>query len=443
MRVALIYPEVYDIARFQENRKEMPPFGILYLASILRNCDIETVLFKINKDHFQLDLSEFDAIGFSISSSAIYNLVKGARFNSYIEENAFVFAGGVHVSFYPEETIIDMDLDAVCIGESEHTILDLLNNQQRLNEVSGICFQKGGNVIRTNPRSLISNIDELPFPARDMIPQNDFIMDNRLSGTNIRMTHVLCSRGCPYSCTFCANFDRKLRYRSGRNIREELIQLISEYSIEGFCIADDNFIINKSRVSEICTSISDLGLKWSALSRIDNINEDLLEVLYESGCMEIKYGIESGSQTILGKMKKNISNEQILGAISATKKVGIKVKGFLIHGFPGENLATTKETIGLLEKVEEYIDRVSVFQFVPLPGSYVYENPDKFELHGTKYNKDWDGNWEKYHIYNNDFHWWGSNDDFKEMQEGYQMLKSYVDEKWPEEYKKIGKHEIN
>ncbi len=129
-------------------------------------------------------------------------------------------------------------------------------------------------------------------------------MNNRLAGTDIRMTHVLLSRGCPFSCRFCAVQQKKVQFRCGENIRRELEQLVQKYNIEGFAIVDDNFVVNRKMVMNVCKSVKDLDLHWSALSRVDTVDHDLLQSMYDAGCIELKFGVESGSEQLLRAMGK-------------------------------------------------------------------------------------------------------------------------------------------
>jgi radical SAM superfamily enzyme YgiQ (UPF0313 family) len=425
MKIALIYPEYYDIAHFGEKRKEIPPFGVLYLTSILENKGINTIVFKVSNENYKLDLHEYDIVGFSLASSVTYSLIKRTREISFYSEDVLFIAGGIHASIFPIDVINELNIDIVCIGESENTIVEIIENYKNMQfeNIKGIYYRKNGVIYNTEKRDLIENLDILPFPAREQLPVADIVMNDRLSNTKLDAVHILLSRGCPNACNFCANHDRKIRYRTGKNIRDELEYLINKYHIKGFCITDDNFIVNKNKVIDICKNIKELNLKWSSLSRVNTVDEELLNFLQESGCIEIKYGIESGSQRMLNAMNKGINLEQIYYAIKITKKVGINVKAFILHGFPGENISTTKETIELLEKLKSNITRISLFRFVPLPGSPVYLNHREFNLTLPE-------NYDDIYIYNNTRTWWGNEDDRKELLESYKLIEHYIKENW-------------
>ena len=206
----------------------------------------------------------------------------------------------------------------------------------------------------------------------------------------------------------------------------ELEYLKRRYLIEGFAIVDDNFVINKQAVRNVCEAIGDLGLHWSALSRIDTVNYELLEIMRNAGCIELKFGIESGSEKMLQAMGKNITCNQIRQTIALAYSVGIRIKAFLVHGFPGENMETTRETISLLKEIGQMVDRVSLFRFVPLPGSYVFRNAKAYRLNIPDRVEDW----EKFHIYNNHYHWWGDEEDCRQVESSYAELNGFVEETW-------------
>ncbi|MFA6533860.1 MAG: radical SAM protein [Patescibacteria group bacterium] len=429
MKVALVYPEVYDLARFKEKRKEFPPFGVLYLAAFLEENHFKVDLIKVSQDNTQCDFRDYDVVGFSVPSSATYGIVKEARFKSLYSGNPTIAVGGIHPSFYPEETIVDFRADVVAIGSGERTFLEIVQAHitKDFSQISGVCCLKAQSIIITPKRIVEDSIDWLPMPARHLLNKSDFIMSNRLAKTDIRMTHIMLSRGCPFSCHFCAVMQKRIQYRSGNNIRVELEHLKHKYNIGGFAIVDDNFVVNKNMVRNVCESIGNLGLRWSALSRVDTVDYELLETMHGAGCVELKFGVESGSERMLKAMGKNISSNQIRQAITLATSVGIQVKIFLIHGFPGENLASTQETISLLKDIGPMVDRVSLFRFVPLPGSYVFRNADLFNLNIPKHISDW---W-KFHIYHNNHHWWGNKEDFQQMELAYQELLKFIVDRWP------------
>ncbi|MEH1016658.1 radical SAM protein [Micromonospora sp. CPCC 206060] len=432
MKVALLYPEVYDMARFRERRKEFPPFGVLYLGAVIEQAAHEVSVFKVTPETTTLDLTVFDAVGFSVASSATYGMMLNARNRARIRPDALVMVGGVHCNFYPRSSLTDFRAHVASTGESEETILDILDRAQtkHFEGVPGILWRDGSTIRSGKPRPLLRDIDQLPLPARHLLPVEDFVITDRLAGTDLRMAHVMFSRGCPFPCTFCAAGQTRIQYRSGASAYKELSHLIDAYGIQGFAIVDDNFIVNKSKVADICDQVAGLGLRWTALSRVDTVDEALLSKMAASGCIEIKYGMESGSEALLKAMRKNTKREQIRRAVHATAKAGIAAKVFIIHGYPGESLETTRETMELLAELGSALARVSLFRFVPLPGTQVYDQAIAHGLHGTHLQPDWDGDWEKFHIHHNERHWWGTPEQWEETQHSYQLLRDFVESRW-------------
>lgn len=430
MKVALLYPEVYDMARYKEGRREFPPFGVLYLAPVISNAGHEVEIIKVTPENTELDLRSFDAVGFSLASSATYGFMLKARQGSQFRDDALILVGGVHCNFYPEMSLIDFNADVASYGESEETILQMLDrvNGRWFTGIDGVVWRKPDDtIVKEKPVTLIRDIDRLPLPARHLLPAGDILLTDRLAGTDMRMAHVMFSRGCPFPCTFCAAGQTRIQYRSGASARHELKHLIDNYGIEGFAIVDDNFVVARQKVMDICRNISDLSLKWSALSRVDTVDEELLGHMAAAGCIEIKFGMESGSERLLRDMRKNTTQDKIAQAIDMANAVGIEAKVFVIHGYPGENTETTQETIDLLDRLGSKVSRVSLFRFVPLPGTQIYDQPS---IRGTHHRSDWDGNWSKFHIHHNTLQWWGSEEDWQELESSYGMLHDFVEDHW-------------
>ena len=433
MKVVVLYPEVLDMARYREKRKEFPPFGALYIAAAIEAAGYEVSIVKLTPENLTPDLTAFDVVAFSISASATFNMFLECRFHSLFREGVLLMAGGVHANLFPEQTLVDLAVDVVGIGEGEDTVVGLLNAAEHrdFSSVCGVCFLKEGQIMKTPARKIEKDIDRFLFPARHLIPVDDFVMNNRMSNTNLRMTHIMPGRGCPFPCRYCASAQTKVQYRSGDNLRSELIHLVETYGIEGFAVVGNDFILSKTNVADICDSIEPIGLKWATLSRVDRVDADILGRMKKAGCFEIEFGVESGSDRILNAMDKRASVAQVRSALRLTYQAGIMNKVFLVHGYPGENMDSVGETISLLEEIGDWIERVSLFRFVPLPGTYVYKNAQEFGLRGTDSSDNWDGNWGKYHIHHNHYHWWGSTAEFDELTRSYWELRAYVESRWP------------
>ena len=425
IKLALITPEHYEIARFGTERKEVAPFGFMYLAAVAESAGAEVELYQASNENYSFDFSNYDIVGFSIPSSVVYSLVRKVKENSRISEDSLLLAGGIHATLYPEQVLNELGVDVVCVGEAEETLKEILEKYplRSFSGIKGVAYKENNEFITSESREPISDLDTIPFPARHLMPTEDIVMNNRLSDTNLKTTFVLCSRGCPSACNFCGKQEKKVRYRSGENIKNELELLKKQYGIEGFCIPDENFMSSRAKVKEICKSVKPLGLKWSSLSRIDALDAKTLEILSDSGCIELKFGMESGSQEMLDAMNKKITVEQIKKTVALTHNAGIKAKGFIIHGFPGENMKTTTETINLLKDLKDNLRRPTVFRFAPLPGSPAFKNHKEFGLHLPT-------NTDDIFIYGNTAKWWGSDKDKKELDASYNELVRFVENEW-------------
>jgi len=354
-----------------------------------------------------------------------YELIKQVRLNSLYADKSLLIVGGVHPSIYPEHTLLDMQVDLVIIGQGETVFKYIINQYPNIvpDQLPGAYFREADQICHTAPHTIMTKLDSLPFPARHLIDEDDLILNSKLDGKDVRMGYIMISRGCPSHCRFCGVLQRKVQYRSGANVRQEILQLIHDYDIEAFAIIDDNFTASASKTLDICQAIADLNLPWSALCRIDSINTIILQTMKKSGCKEIKLGVESGSDVLLKAMGKNLTAKKIKQAIELCQQTGLAVKIFLMHGFPGENLASTDETIALINSIKDSILKISLTRFVPLPGSYVFDHPDKFQLH---IEPELNGNYDRCFMYNNHHHWWGSDSDFEQLNNAYLKLVDYL-----------------
>ena len=177
MKVALISPEYYDIAHFGVKRKEIPPFGVLYLAAVIEQKGVEVTLYRVSNEKFSLKLQDFDIVGFSISSSVTYSILKKVRDNSQFKEQALLIAGGIHTTIFPEDVINDLNVDIACVGEGENTIVEILEAyfERNFDTIDGIVYREklSGKIVYTSKRKLIEDLDKIPFPARHLLPLDE------------------------------------------------------------------------------------------------------------------------------------------------------------------------------------------------------------------------------------------------------------------------------
>jgi len=361
-----------------------PQTNLAYLAAIMKKEGyrvdiIDCIAEKMDWNKFEriIEKEGPDYILFNVISSTLNNDMRVAEIGK--KNNAVVIAVGPHVTALPAESLREFSsLDFAILGEAEATLKELINvleqgiPEERLKNINGIVFKTNDNQIITTPkRSLIENLDSLPIPLHELLPIHRY----SLPFIGKHYTFVMTSRGCPYRCIFCRspiNWDRRVRSRSAESLIKELEHL-KKLEIKNFFIHSDVFTINKDVVVELCKEIVKRGWKfrWFCNSRVDRIDKEMLDWMKKAGCQMINYGIESGSQKVLDRAKKEITIEQIKKAVYLTKKAGIKVWGYFIIGLPEETNETVNETIRLAKELP--LDLVNFAVATPYPGTEFYE----------------------------------------------------------------------
>lgn len=255
-------------------------------------------------------------------------------------------------------------------------MLEALKKGKDISTVKGIVFKKQGNLIKTAPAPNIENLDNLPFPARELLPMDKY---RKLIFQKKPITTLVTSRGCPFNCYFCSSsqfFGLKWRTRSPENILSEIEYLIKRYDYHRFAFMDDNFTLNPQRVIQISKEIINrkLNIKWWAFSRVDELlkNEKMINLMAKSGCRMLFLGIESVSKKILDSYNKKINANDSLKAVKLLKRYGISTWGSFIIG----GLEETKEMILNTIKFSKLLNPETV-QFsilTPFPGTRLYQD---------------------------------------------------------------------
>lgn len=421
MELLLIYCSAYSIARFGNDRKEFPPLGILYLAAA---CEKKGISVKI-KDLSAIPEGEIPfsgIIGLSINSSYIYPAFK-KRIKEIRKQCEILLVGGQHATLFPKETLIRLDADYILVGEGEFSLPAIISKcyenhlkDKNIQCISNVYCPQNIDLAAYSEQNRIHDLDQLPFPARHLLPREDIVLGRRIPHSTLLSTNVITSRGCPYGCQFCGNIYKGFAFRSSENVEKEINSIIKDYpEIKGIVFLDENLFFQKQHALDIVACMRKFELKWTCNARVDGYTQELLPHIRDCGCVEIKYGIESGSQRILDSMRKNISIDTIEKTLRNTVENGILTKCFLMFGYPGDNIESAKATIEFLERNRMYIDRVNLFNFSPVPSSPVYKSGCCKNL-----------SWEDYKIYHQLRHWWGTKEQYQEMKEGYMLLKDYI-----------------
>jgi radical SAM superfamily enzyme YgiQ (UPF0313 family) len=247
---------------------------------------------------------------------------------------------------------------------------------------------EGDKFIKTKPRKLIENLDKIPFPAYDLVPDLTAYAPQVFNYRKLPVSNVFTSRGCPNQCTFCDRtvFGQRFRQRSPENVAKEISLLYHKYGIREFYFADDTFTLNFERVEKLFEILDkeDIHFPWTCQSRVSAVNEKMIKKMKELGCWMLCFGIESGDESILKTIKKNISLDSIRQAISWCKKAGLRSTGFFMIGHHGETIETMNKTIKFAQELPLSIATATIN--TPYPGSEQYLEVNKY---GSLQSTDW------------------------------------------------------
>lgn len=393
-RVLLVNPSPSSQYVSRESTPILPPLGLAYIAAVLRRAGIDVQILDMNALNLSLrdllnNIKRFNSsiVGFTAVTPAI-NLVK--KFANAIKEEftgTMVVIGGPHASTLPDETLNDSNIDVVVRGEGETTMLELAEGRS-LASILGISY-KTGKLRQHNPDRLpIRNLDELPFPARDLLP------NERYWTPGIKrkpFATILTSRGCPHHCNFCQHsvFGYTWRPRSPQNVLSEIDSLVVNYKVKEIDIVDDGFTLDVNRAMKICELLIQRGynLIWRCSNgiRVDRITKELLNKMWEAGCRSIAFGVETGDEMILRRIRKGITLEQVKKAFTQCKQIGIETTAFFIVGNVGDNERSIRKTIEFAKTLDADYYHFGVL--VPLPGTEAYEY---IKQHGRFLTFDWE-----------------------------------------------------
>jgi radical SAM superfamily enzyme YgiQ (UPF0313 family) len=388
MKILLINPPFeYTIQSwqpkvFEEGLDFLPPLGLMYIAAYLEKetnhrveiLDTQVERMDYNQLKEEIKKRNPDVVGITAMTFTLVDVVKTAKIAKEINPNVKIILGGPHVIIYPEETINIPEIDFLVLGEGELVIKQLLeniNNADELEKIKGIVFRKNNKIINTGLPEFIQNLDNLPSPARYLTPYKKYFS---IISSNIPVTTMFTSRGCPYKCLFCdrPHLGKKFRARSAKNVVDEM-EKCQKMGIKEIFIYDDTFGTDRKRVLEICDEILKRNLKivWDVRTRVDTVDKEVLIKMKKAGCQRIHYGVEAGTQKILNILKKGITLEQVEKAFNWTKKMKIKTVGYFMIGSPTETKDDIMKTIKLMKKLNP--DYVHVTITTPFPATDLYK----------------------------------------------------------------------
>lgn len=374
--ISLPHPNLVD-------PEEMAPVNILYLAAILEtNKDVEVSVSNFSRytDEEALEkVVEADMYGITAS---VVELLQANRFAAGIKKRfpkSVIGIGGAGAS--SDEFIDRGVVDFVCKGEAEYEILKIVSDYKK------------GTLKSTYIGEKPWNLDLLPFPARHLLDTkqggNIFAYGKRYKPGE--STLLFSSRGCPFNCAFCAShFGRKVRYRSAEDVAAEIRQVIRNFNIRQFRFSEELFVFNRKRVFALCDALGKLDIRWKVSTRVKPFDKEVADVMYQAGCREVSFGVESFDNHVLKVLNKRITAEDSARALETAKKAGLITRALLMIRTPGQTKDTVSTNIRWLEKVP--YDMAACTTFMPLPPSDIYVNPDKYSIEILNRNLD-DYNW--------------------------------------------------
>lgn len=388
MKIALIAPP------YPLEEAPSPPLGLSYVAAACEAAGAEVEIFdyivsRYTPEKLRRDLDSFspDIVGttaVTMNFLTAASILQDAKLHN---PKLITMMGGPHVTFDVDATLTHYpEIDLIVKGEGEETLLELLpliTNRESWPQIAGIAFRSEGEIITTQPRPLIEDMDTLLLPARHLLPMS------RYQALGFPVS-IITSRGCPNRCIFCLGrrmVGYKVRYRSPSKVADEIEHLINYYGVDRINIADDIFTANKQRVKELCNEINRRAITfgWSAFSRVNTVDKETLRIMRDAGCDSISFGIESGNPEMLKRVKKGITLDQARAAVEYCRELGIRAHASFMVGLPGENHETLQDTMDFAEELDiEY----GYHSLAPFPGTTLLEEIDQYDLEVLT--DDWD-----------------------------------------------------
>jgi anaerobic magnesium-protoporphyrin IX monomethyl ester cyclase len=358
-------------------RGELPPLGLAYIASVLENAGHAVKIFDICASNltlveFKHKLKEFspDLAGITVMTPGLFGALEAAGMAK--EAGAVTVLGGPQLSIYPKETVAYPQVDYGIRGEGDYAMLELVKVLEKKispQTVKGLIYKHNSDV-QVNPAVIVEDLDALPLPAYHLLPMEKY---NSIIGDYPTST-IISSRGCPYQCHFCFKqpSDDKIRFRSAKNVVQEMDYLIRNFKVKEIMFYDDVLTFSPQHVIDICREIlsRNLKVKWESPARVDNTDKELLQLMRKSGCIRLRYGVESGDEGILKLMNKKINLAQVKETFKLTQACGIETFAYFMIGYAHETEQTIKKTISFARQLNP--DWAMFTMATPYPNTPLY-----------------------------------------------------------------------
>jgi len=369
MKILLIYPYFLE-KRIHEYDISVPPIGIYYVGALLKENGYDVQIYNWHNINQTPDIiadriknERPDIIGFSILHANRWGGIDIAKIAKSLNPDIKIVFGGIGATFLWDHLLTHfIDIDYIVLGEGEFPFLKLVkaiaaDAHDKIPHIPGIAFRHQQQPRKTDPAAPVENLDLFPNPAR-----------------YFQFQHVAFTRGCPGNCAFCGSphfWGPRVRTHSPNYFVDQL-ELLTQKNIRFFYFSDDTFTYKKHLVQSICKEIirRQLDITWVAIARVNHIQADILDWMRKAGCIQISFGIESGSEKIRRKLNKPIKTAQIKKAFDLVKHYGIMPRAYFIYGSPGESPETIQASIDLIREIKP----LSIITYILdiFPGTRLY-----------------------------------------------------------------------
>lgn len=360
MKVLLISP---PFIRSGKPSVKTAPLGLGYIAAMLESKGHPVSildLFDLSNLRAKIKQANPDIIGISINMSAFLpEAVKVANVAKEIFGDIKIVVGGYHPTAIPEKTLSIPSFDIAVLGEGEYTFLNLIYALERgkAEEVKGIAYKNKGKIVVNQKADEIKDLGILPWPAHHLLTMHSY-RSVRVKGKKYKAATMISSRGCPFNCIFCVSkvMRKGFRVRAPEDVVAEMEYLCNRFNVECIEFMDDMFGLDRNWTRTFCKEIMErkLNISWTCISRCDVLSEDLLNLMRKSGCIEIKFGVETGDAAMMENIRKGETLSQVENAFKNSRKEGIQAHAFFMLGNPGESEKSIKNTQNLARRLCRY-----------------------------------------------------------------------------------------
>lgn len=381
MKILLAMPTwTEDLGMFSRIGKARNPqvaLGLLYLATLAEerghhvefvDCDVENVTLDALTDRIIRD--GIDMVGLTATSPIYHKAVKTAETIKLRAPKVLTIVGGDHVNIFKSEVFFDC-FDFAAFGEAEETWPELLDKlsagETDLSDIDGLLWRRNGEAVQNKPRRLFPDLDKLPLPAIHLTKIDEYRMTfamrkYRKIGPYVS---IMMTRGCPFKCTYCSESSAvkysgdlmPVRFRSPKNIVDEMEHHYRKHNIRHFFFMDSNITLKKRHTVELCEEIISrkLPITFEGWTRANLINDELMGLLAKAGLARMSIGIESGDPEIMKLIKKEVPHEAIREAFRLMEKYGVEPACSAMLGNPGETKESVRRTIEFIDAIPQIL----------------------------------------------------------------------------------------